>query len=202
MTELNLKNILKAAEQLNRAEEKELENLKYQELYTGEFLKLLINKKNFVRVERRQDPDNEFLKNKRAEREEEISVLKSELENGTSNLEDEDLKREIQKRNFLISESLKDWRYTWLVFRNLKDEQDIVKVLAVAMKSKGRKSLAYRCGIPARINGITRTKQVREEIIPSTESRVPEIVRDFEGQEDDGEGYLDVLDTNRKQLTE
>ena len=28
MTELNLKNILKAAEQLNRAEEKELENLK------------------------------------------------------------------------------------------------------------------------------------------------------------------------------
>ena len=45
MTELNLKNILKAAEQLNRAEEKELENLKYQELYTGEFLKLLINKK-------------------------------------------------------------------------------------------------------------------------------------------------------------
>ena len=112
MTELNLKNLLKNAEALNRAEEKELENLKYQELYTGEFLKLLINKKKFVRVERRQDPDNEFLKNKRAEREEEISVLKSELENGTSNLEDEDLKREIQKRNFLISESLKDWRYT------------------------------------------------------------------------------------------
>ena len=202
MTELNLKNLLKSAEQLNKAEEKELENLKYQELYTGEFLKLLINKKNFIKVERKQDPNSEYLKDKRAEREEEISVLKSELENGTSNLEDEDLKREIQKRNFLISESLKEWRYTWLVFRNLKDEQDIVKVLAVAMKSKGRKSLAYRCGIPAKINWITRTKQVREEIIPSTESRVPEIIRDFEGQEDDGEGYLDVLDTNRKQLTE
>ena len=111
MTELNLKNLLKSAEQLNKAEEKELENLKYQELYTGEFLKLLINKKNLIKVERKQ-ADSEYLKNKRAEREEEISVLKSELENGTSNLEDEDLKREIQKRNFLISESMKEWRYT------------------------------------------------------------------------------------------
>lgn len=112
MTELNLKNLLKSAELLNKAEEKELKNLKYQELYTGEFLKLLINKKNFIKVERKQDPESEYLKDKRAEREEEVSVLKSELENGTSNLEDEDLKREIQKRNFLISESLKEWRYT------------------------------------------------------------------------------------------
>jgi len=80
MAELNLKNLLKSAEKLNIAEEKEIADRKYQQLYEGEFIKLFINQKNWIKVERKNDPESEYNKNLRMELEQVNEVLKQEVE--------------------------------------------------------------------------------------------------------------------------
>lgn len=200
MAELNLKNLLKSAEKLNIAEEKEIADRKYQQLYEGEFIKLFINQKNWIKVERKNDPESEYNKNLRMELEQVNEVLKVEVEAWTSN-DEEATKNQIRLNNFKIAESLKEWRYAGMVFRNLESEEDVVRVLSRAMKSKWYKGLAYQCGIMAKINGKECQRKVAENRIPSLEKRFGEIVWEFEGGEDE-DRYIDALDSDWCQLTE
>ena len=200
MTELNLKNLLNSAMQLNVAEEKEISDKKYEQLYQGEFIKLFINKKNWIMVERLNDPQSEYNKNLRLELEQINETLKEEVIAGTAN-DEKATKEQIRKNNYRIAESLKEWRYSGMVFRNLESEEDVVRVLSRAMKCKGYKGLAYACGIKAKINGEDRQREVPENRIPSLEGRFPEIVWEFEGGEDE-DRYIDALDSDWCQLTE
>lgn len=199
MAELNLRNLLESAEKKVVAEEKELQEKKYELLYESEFFRLFINQRKRIKVEKKNEPNSERNKTKRAELELENESLKREIQEWSCN-DEEATKKKLFTNNFIIAESSKEWRYAGMTFRNLQTEEDIVEVISKAMKVKWYQSLAYNCGIMATINGRESIREVNENIIPSLEKRFNPIVWDFDW--DTEERYLDVLDTDFAQLTE
>lgn len=193
-----LLNLVENAKRKNEVEEKEKELMKYQLLYESDNFKLQINWKKMIKVMKKNDPESSYNKELRNELELQNETLKQELQNGEC-IEEELVKNTIKINEFKIANSLEEWQYAGMCYRNLQTDDDIEEVIRTALKVNGYKSLAYHTWITAKINGVDKTKKVSENIIPSLEKRFPPIEWNFE---EENEWYIDVLDSQRAQLTE